>query len=78
MRMGLFLLLFALIFLALFGALCYTLYREYSVGGMQDTRFAAFLVVIALQLPFILLFASGARKLLAALPILKQKIAFRR
>ena len=78
LRLGLGLLAAALVFTGLFAALCYTLYHEYSFGGMEATRFAAFLLVIALQVFFILFFGSASLKLLAALPKLKQKIAFRR
>ncbi|MCR5249326.1 MAG: DUF2812 domain-containing protein [Lachnospiraceae bacterium] len=78
LQLGLILLVLALVFVGLFGALCYTLYREYSLGGMDPKRFAAYLVVIAFQLPFVFLFFGGSVKLLKELPVLKGKMDYQR
>ena len=64
LRLGLVMLLLALVFAGLFGALCYSLHREYAVQAPDAVRLAKYILVIFIQIPFVLCFGSMAIKLL--------------
>lgn len=74
LRLGLVSLLAALVFLGLFGALCYSLYREFLGEPPEAARLVKYLLVIFLQLPFVFCFTSMAIKLLKETQRLKRKI----
>ena len=64
LKLGLLTLLLALIFAGLFGALCYSLYREYQIQPPEAARLVKYILVLVVQLPFVLCFGSMSVKLL--------------
>ncbi|MBP5608198.1 MAG: DUF2812 domain-containing protein [Lachnospiraceae bacterium] len=64
LKLGLITLLLTLVFAGLFCALCFSLYREYQLQPPEATRFVVYLLVIAVQLPFVFCFGSMSAKLL--------------
>ena len=74
LRLGIVVMVVALVFTGLFGALCYSLYMEYKVQPPEATRLAKYILVIAIQLPFMICFASMSAKLMKESSRLKHKL----
>ncbi|MBR5421560.1 MAG: DUF2812 domain-containing protein [Lachnospiraceae bacterium] len=74
LRLGIILLIFALAFVGLFGAMIWSLRREYLLMGMAAGRMACYILIIALQLPFIFLFGRAAYRLLKEVSALSRKM----
>ncbi len=74
LRLGIVVMVVALVFTGLFGALCYSLYMEYKVQPPEATRLAKYILVIAIQLPFMICFASMSAKLIKESSRLKHKL----
>ena len=74
LNMGLLFLFFALVFCGILIALISTIMKKSQIEPLTPVQIAEYVVIMALHLPFILVFGRAAIKLLKEIPVLDRKL----